>query len=83
MDTVWDEMLEEASYRQVKSLLKAQTNIRQSAERMAWDARKAMVGIVIAVTGCGRGDAASALDAVQIPLARQARSRALTDPGGE
>jgi DNA-binding PadR family transcriptional regulator len=41
-------MLEEASYRQLKSLLKAQTNIRKSAERMARDARKAMEGLVIA-----------------------------------
>ena len=47
MDTDWDKMLEEASYRQVKSLLKAQTHIRKSAERMAKDARKAMEDLVI------------------------------------
>ncbi len=48
MDTSWDKMLEEASYRQIKSLLKAQTHIRKSAERMAKDARIAMEDLVIA-----------------------------------
>jgi DNA-binding PadR family transcriptional regulator len=40
-------MLEEASYRQLKSLLKAQTNIRRSAERMARDAREAMEALAV------------------------------------
>jgi len=47
MDTVWDQMLEEASYRQMKSLLKAQTNIRRSAERVARDAREAMEDLAV------------------------------------
>lgn len=46
-DAVWDRMLEEASYRQLKSLLKAQTNIRRSAERIARDARKAMEELAV------------------------------------
>jgi hypothetical protein len=47
VDTVLDQMLEEASYRQMKSLLKAQTNIRKSAERMARDAREAMEALAV------------------------------------
>ena len=46
-DTVWDQMLEQASYRQLKSLLKAQTNIRHSAERMAREAREAMEALAV------------------------------------
>jgi len=46
-DNVWDQMLEQASYRQLKSLLKAQTNIRRSAERMARDAREAMEALAV------------------------------------
>jgi len=39
--------LEQASYRQLKSLLKAQTNIRRSAERVARDAREAMEALAV------------------------------------